>query len=536
MSSNTQYTNTMEDSVVFSNFVNFMNSYELNNPGDEDHYTQRLKIIAARSGQFVQFKVLDNGYYLVHTEHEVPVGGTMTIGKYTIDQLVPFRSALIKCDSTGVKLVNYTINRVKNISNTDFSSLTHQKYVSYEGTVILVYNDGGEWISRTTSCPSAFDSHFNTESSHGSSFVKVASMMRGLPETSVLSDVMEGLNVDNYYVFLLVSPETKYLCTYESDSNLINGSKVFMLNVRNADNHDVENTTVFESQSVIQQSDVDTMLGSTVNTTFAKKYLPLQGFIAKSDDGSIFRTFTPAYYYGSNQIPNHGSRGQNITFLHCYLKNSLSTYMEMNNIDDFGTVLSTCRSTILGLRNVLAFLFTSFTNFTVESVISTDGNSQIKKSYTKRNGDLYIALSEGEETKNIVDTYKRAVAMLQGYAVNGKTFTDAANLAEDVEHFIRTLANNQNKSMFQMVVTMLMNYNMFKTKLLTTIKSVNDSRKQIKKSFVQTIKEFNNRHDAAIESFVKMINEKVVSNVQESDNVVDVITKTVTTERSVDDL
>jgi hypothetical protein len=535
MSSNTQNINTTEDSVVFSNFINFMSSYELTNPGEENHYIQRLKIIAARSGQFVQFKVLDGGYYLVHTEHEVPISGTFVIGQYTIDQLVPFRSALIKCDSTGVKLVNYTINRVKSISNADFSTLAHQKYVSYEGTIILVYHNGDEWIARTTSCPSAFDSHFNTDSSHGSSFLKVASMMRGLPETSVLSDVMDGLSVENYYVFLLVSPETRYLCNYEGDSNFVNGSKVFMLNVRNADNYDVENTTVFESQPVIQQSDIDTMLSLTVNTTFAKKYLPLQGFIVKSDDGSIFRTFTHAYYYGSNQIPNHGIRRQHITFLHCYLKNSLSTYMEMNNLDDFGTVLATCRNTVLGLRNILAFLFTSFTNFTVESVNGTDGNSKIKKSYTKRNGDLYTALSEceGDETKNIVDTYKRAVAMLQGHAVNGKTFTDTANLADDVEHFIRTLANNQNKSVFQMIVTMLMNYNMFKTKLIATIKSINNARKQIKKSFVQTIKEFNNRHDAAIESFVAMVNDKVV---HESENDVDVVTRMVPNERSVDDL
>ncbi len=534
MSSNTENINTMEDSVVFSNFVNFMNSYELTNPGDEDHYIQRLKILAARSGQFVQFKVLDNGYFLVHTDHEVPNGGTFTIGEYTIDQLVPFRSALIKCDSTGVKLVNYTINRVKNISNADFSALSHQKYVSYEGTIVLVYNNGGEWVARTTSCASAFDSHFNTDSSHGSSFVKVASTMRGLPETSVLSDVMDGLSPDNYYVFLLVSPETRYLCNYDSDSNFVNGSKVFMLNVRNAENHDVENTTLFESPVVIEQTDIDTMLSSTDNTTFAKKYLSLQGFVAKSENGSIFRTFTPAYYYGSNQIPNHGN--QNITFLHCYLKNSLSTYMDMNNIDDYGTVLTTCRNTILGLRNVLAFLFSSFTNFTVESVNDTAGNSQIKKSYTKRNGDLYTALSEGEETKNVVDTYKRAVAMLQSYAVNGKTFTDAANLAEDVEHFIRTLANNQNKTMFQMVVNMLMNYNMFKTKLLTTIKSVNDTRKKMKKSFVQTVKEFNNKHDVAIETFVKMVGGHTLSSVQEAENVVDVVTRTVTSERNVDDL
>jgi len=307
-----------------------------------------------------------------------------------------------------------------------------------------------------------------------------------------------------------------------------------MLNVRNAENHDVENTTLFESPVVIEQTDIDTMLSSTDNTTFAKKYLSLQGFVAKSENGSIFRTFTPAYYYGSNQIPNHGN--QNITFLHCYLKNSLSTYMDMNNIDDYGTVLTTCRNTILGLRNVLAFLFSSFTNFTVESVNDTAGNSQIKKSYTKRNGDLYTALSEGEETKNVVDTYKRAVAMLQSYAVNGKTFTDAANLAEDVEHFIRTLANNQNKTMFQMVVNMLMNYNMFKTKLLTTIKSVNDTRKKMKKSFVQTVKEFNNKHDVAIETFVKMVGGHTLSSVQEAENVVDVVTRTVTAERNVDDL
>lgn len=506
MSSNIDYITTMQTTASYQKFFAFMNTHELDNASNENVFLQRLKVLSARSGQFVKFKVIDDGKYLVYTEHEVSTTGTNSIGQDTIDQLVPFRSAIIECDASSARLANYSINRVKNISNGDFASLPDDKFVksvAMEGTVIVVIHDGNKWTSRTTSCYDGDSSYFNSDISHGSLFVRVASKMRGLPETAVLSDVMEGFDVNNYYVFLLVSSETCHLCKYDNDC-------VYLLNVRDTENRNVENTTVFKSPDSISQVQIDELLNDDSNKVFNNKLLSIQGFVATDKEtGDIYRTYTNAYYIANSKIHNHSNKF--CTFLHCYLLNSLKVYAEMKNLEDYDTIQSMCRNTVSGLRNLLAYLFSTFTNLTIENqpCTSADGSVQYrtKKSYVKRNGDLYTALFEGDaDSKNVAETYKRVLAMLQGYALGQKSFNDASKLASDVEHFIRTLAYNQNKSSFKMVVTMLMNYEMFKTNLVSVVKSVNDRRKQSHLKNKVFLKEFNNNSEKDIVSFVQNIN------------------------------
>lgn len=516
MSSTAIPMNTSEDSVVFKNFLNFMASFELVKPSDESIGLQRLKVLASRSNQFVQFRDLGNSKYLVYTDHDLPIGATNKIGDLTIDELVGFRSAMIRCDDQDCSILNYTIKRVKALNNTDFITLTDMEhYVSYEGTILLVYHDGDEWKIRTTSCPDAYDSKFSSMFSHGQLFVnKLASQFK-LHANASLKDIMCSSSENMYYVFMLVADETKYLCDYSDE---FDNGKVFLLNVRNSMHEDltINPESPFASPVPISMEEIQTQLNDESNKTFNKQMLKLQGFMAKGPDGKLYRTFTGAYHYASNLIPNHSNHL--ITMFHCYLKNSLPTYLALHNMEETVTEhIHLTRGTGMGLRNLMAFLFSIFTNFTVQNVRVTDPKdgtvrNQMIKSYTKRNGDLYNQLFNTTDVKVLVvaNVYRKALAMLQNFARTSKDFTDAENLANDVDHFIRNLAFNS--TTFSIVTSMLFGYDTFKNHLLASTQVVNDTRKTLpqpqvkgRQNTVPQVKLFSNRFDENIEFFVSSV-------------------------------
>ena len=145
---------------------------------------------------------------------------------------------------------------------------------------------------------------------------------------------------------------------------------------------------------------------------------------------------------------------------------------------------------IAKIRNILAYLFTCFTTFTV----SNDGTNSVK-SYTKRNKDFYDALSNTSHSS----LFKQALAMLQTYSVSKKCkgFEDTSNLAKDVEYFIKYLG--QNSKSFEVFISLIYNYDDFKQHLLSVTASYN---KYVKK---QAIKAFFNKNDADIVNMKSLI-------------------------------
>jgi len=288
----------------FETFKQFISTYELQNSNSESPVVQRLKILCSESKNFVSFKIINPFEYIIFTEFESNQFGNISIGSYQLYDIVPFRSIIMKLDDeNNVTISNYTINRIQNVTTNSFLDMMvpHQAensndqgdeiiielptsvyaYESYEGTVVLASKDS-QWNIRTTSCPSAFNSVFSINRSHGDLFSEHC-ISNGYENWQSALDTLTSSYENCYFVFVVVNNESKYLCDYSNNSEFTNGSQVFLINVRTNDTHqemDITLQTTFKIPLKFNLSDVSQKLNVPINKTFDKEhFLSFQGFI-----------------------------------------------------------------------------------------------------------------------------------------------------------------------------------------------------------------------------------------------------------------
>jgi hypothetical protein len=484
----------------FNKLITFLTSYDLRSPSQDSIVLQRLKVLASSSKQYVGFKEIGNNSYQIYSSHEsIPLN--LKLGDETINDIIPSRSVVIDVDGTNVTIRNYSIMRLSNISNATFmdkmcagkiasqdtSQMTikyQNAYESFEGTTLVAHKSDDRWTIRTNSCPSAKDSYFITIKSHYELMTQIASP-DSQPIEEKLTDLQTSYGRDVYFVFVLVCTEQKYLCDYET-------SKIVLINVRDSSTHEdlpVEKHAGWYSISEsVSSDDVDKALNSEINKTFKNYYLPLQGFIIKDNDNKLFRTFTNAYEFGTKQVSNHG----NLLFdaLHSYMRGTFPALVTMRGLNEKSAreLAGHCKTVLNSVRNILGYLFTVFTSFSIEQedVIDENGNSiqRTKKSYTKKNLDFYKSLFV--QSNSCSQVFCKVLPLLQSYSINGKQFNSSSDIASSTEKFLRTLAYNDTS--MELFIDMLYQYKNFRFHLDTIVKNNNINYKRKKGYFV---KEYN---------------------------------------------
>ena len=469
-------------------FVNYLTSYELRSPNkDEDLILQRLKILASSSGQCVGFRRIDETTYQVFSSHE-HIPSNYKLGDIAIDDILPVRSVVFTIDNDTIRVLDYSINRVTNVTNDIFmakmyigkSSQEDEETVtvdyltaheSYEGTVLVARHTSSGWYIRTTSC-SANDSYFGSERSHYNMLTSI------VPEVKEkLTDLKTQFDRDVYFVFVLVANEQKYLCDYGT-------SKLILINVRDCETH--ENLPVqkladwYDTPVSVASDDVNNCLQLKCNTLFNDTYLGLQGYILTDYDGNLYRTFTQAYQYGCRRMGNHSSLF--INALECYLHNSFSTLVALKGISEENAkvLAGHCKVVLNGTRNLFAYMYTLFTTLQVKhNDVASRGHdnelprSTISKSFLKKNGSLYSEVFD--HRLQFTQSFCKLLAMLQKFSLSPKVFRQSSEMANDVEKFIRSLANNDDN--MHLLIDVLHNYITFKDHLVDVMKQYNTTQR-----------------------------------------------------------
>jgi len=484
------------------NFVDYLTTYELHSPNEENIVVQRLKVLTASSNQYIGFKCFtDNNKintYQVFSSHE-HIPNNYKLGEILIDDILPVRSVVFTVNSDNtIKILDYSIYRVTHVSNVDFlakmcisknedpisADTVMVDYLnaneSYEGTVLVARHDETDgWIIRTTSCL-AKDSYFASERSHYTMLTTIVpDVEEKLSELKHLVKDTYKREQDVYFVFVLVSSEQKYLCDYKS-------SKLILINIRDCDTHeDLPNdnklTNWYDVPAVVSSDEVNSNLRLEDNEVFNDTYLDLQGYILKNVDGKLYRTFTLAYQYGLRKMPNHASMF--INALHCYLRNSFTTFVKIKSISDKDAKLLAghCKLVLNGIRNLFAYMFTVFTTLRVKQNEILNANAEnadeenadeenadkktTSKTFVKKNDILFKKVFNS--SLPYIQTYARLLTIIQKYSLSSKMFKKSSELSMDVEKCLRILARNDND--FELFKDALHNYEMFKNHLVNSI-------------------------------------------------------------------
>lgn len=502
--------NTQFNLPTFNAFHKYITTYQVAVESQDNQFLQRLKILASASNQFVQFRLVKDSQYQIFTECELPSNINQTIGEYSLTELVPFRSMVVDF-SDGVKLLNYSIYRVKSLTNDDFlkkmrENQTFKTYPSYEGSVLVAHHNGVEWTLRTTSRSSANDSSFGAQHSYTELFNEVC-INKGFANWTSALDELKKQYDNHYFVFVLVSDEHKYICLYPQFK-----SEAFLINVRSTTtNIDVDfNQAVF---TVSNSVDVDFVQQSLQdNKKFDNKLLNLQGYVLKDPlTGQLYKTLTGAYFFASSQIPNYPNKF--LRFLHCFFKGSFPLFTTLYDVpkDESLIMFNQSKNTLNGIRNMVAYIFTLFTDFNLKSV--EDGVDEhnkpkfkMEKSYERRNSEFYAKLFDAKDSSvnDALQVYKRTLAATQKYSLKSKGFTDSSQLAQDIEKYLRTLAYNEKT--FTLFIDLLLNYEKFKNHLVAKTLEYNDSVSILRKQSGPLSKKHQNPQDAQKFRFVNLFN------------------------------
>jgi hypothetical protein len=464
----------------FIKFFEFIQTHPLSSPTSESVVLQRLKILASASNHFIKFRMIDDETYHIFSSHET-IGDDIVIGDVKVGTIVPFRSAIFTVKD-GFRFLDWSIRRITNILNVDFLTKINDPTIlaheSYEGTIIVARKNDNSWTFRTTSCHDASESYFGSEQSHYELFEKIAGQDLNI-KMDTLSEQYEG---NKYYVFVLVSKEQQHLCDYDK-------SKIILINVRDTITHDEsiikDPSDWYEVSKPVTCAEVLASLNS--EKTFNDSPLKIQGYVLQDSNMAMYRTYTCAYHYGSLQVPNHSNMLLNA--IHCYLRGSFMSLVKLKNIkeDESRILFGQAKQIIFGIRNLLAYMFTVFTKFSVKNVETTvNGNKSFKmtKSYDKLNGDFYTQLFKITEDTEYLQHYMKVLPLLQRYSIVSKGFTESTELALDTEKYLRTLAYDSNT--IQLFFDMLYNF----------------------KSFLEHLKSVTNDYNSKNSTKIKMFNFK----------------------------
>jgi hypothetical protein len=458
-------TNSTVTPSLFEPLLLYLTHYSLPRQTEENVFLQRLKVLASASHQFVKFKQLTDDHFLIYAEFEqtqaVP-NITVTVKKadtepiayqFSIDQLLPSRSVVVRCNENVASVENYTIKRVINVHPQVFHNAMlrtkRNAQISYEGTIIVAnHSESHEWTLRTTSCPDAFKSYYGSDVSHGQLFANLCQRNHQQEWTAVLDQMQTIYGKHSYFVFVLVAKDTQHVCQYP---NLTDGSDIFLISVRSELTHeeaDISNERLFRSSESLTLEEVGQSL--TDNSNFDGKMVNVQGFVVTDENGYLLRCLTGAYYYATTKFPHHSDSF--ISALHCFTLGSFHELVNMRNIDREASkkMFDQCSLTVKTISNMAAFLFTTFTRL---KIIPT-------RSYEKINGELYKVL----KMKCPTSIYLQVLPMLQTHAIKSSAaFTQLNQLSHDIENYIKSFG--QTKDGFQKVIDLMYAYNEFRDSL-----------------------------------------------------------------------
>ena len=468
----------------------FLMTYELYGTSTDAKVLQRLKILSALSHNHVNFKVLDpeNGIVLVYTrEDNFP--SDIYVNKISLDRIMQVRSAVLQLNDISFVVLDYSIPRVNDVSNDAFlkkmqgsdinseevSLKKNNAFVSYEGSVLVCNKVNGSWCIRTNACDNAFTSHYNHEMSHGLQFAKTCEYNNYGGEyewQEVLNKLAEKLP-NAYYVFVLVTPAQRYLCDYSgalgSLPNQLQNKEcdLFLVEARDTSTHAALDLSQQDIISVEQPVEYTTVLKNLdEERVFKNKPLSLQGYVIRTAEGELYRTYTNAYREGMQTIPHHDNPFYSA--LQCYMKRSLTELCEIKNMDEPSseTLKKSCATTFNSICNLIAYVFIVFTEFHVAEEIRTTETGDEKyyeKSFTKRNKALYDSMKSQAPTKHqklVVDAFFNMLAKIQGVAKNGKHgFINREYLISDIGNVLRFQANKTLD--FKRFMTLILGYNEF---------------------------------------------------------------------------
>ena len=440
----------------------FLKHFVLPHSSDESHVLQRLKLLSSASKQYVRFKVISNGQYLVYTEYDqAQVNPTFEVivadhlYKFDLYQLFPSRSVIVSETEDGCQLDNYSITRVINVNPQVFvDAMTRTgklAQAAYEGTTLVAYHTENGWKLRTTSCLDAFDSYYSSEKSHGELFEEVC--QRNFGKSS--SDMFDELSVtypDSYFVFVLVARECQHICDHVEFTD---GTEVILIHSRTNVTHVEHDVKVQQFFKTSAESNVQEVMQTLATEhQFADKFVQKQGFVLVDERGYLIRVLTGAYYFATTLVPMHNNAFE--TALHCYLLGTFHRFSAMQNMlpEVSKTLFDKCSITVSSVSNLLAFALTTFTNLDLRN-----------RSYRKVNGSVFQNLKKN-------NSYLRVLPMLQTHAIKSRVgFKDFKSLSHDVEMFVKSFGSS--KELFEQFLDLVCDYVSFQTDLNTCIEQFN---------------------------------------------------------------
>lgn len=497
-------------------FVNYLTNCQVDSQSSEPAVLQRLKILAANSNQLVGFKTLGDNTYQVFSSHE-NIPEHLKLNDVTLNAIVPYRSVVFQVDnSDNITILDYSIHRINNVPNDDFMQMlsandSYQAYESYEGTIIVARQTHGEWKIRTTSCIDAKNAYVGYQDK--TYYDMLTDIVPNIEQK--LSKLQAYYDTNVYFVFVLTSDENCHLCNYDQ-------KRLILINVRDCQTQNdlplIQHADWYQITATTATQDVSSALQLEKNIRFNSQMLELQGYIVKTDDGKLCRTFTNAYRYGLQQIPNYSNMF--LSVFNAYLKGTYPAFAALKNHSEEQqqTFMLQSRTVLKSVRNLFAYLYTMCTSLqiTYNNLVTQDGahKQQAVKTFKKKNYDLYNGLFADDKFQS----FAKLLAMLQKYSLNDRQFNNSSELAIDVEKFVRSLWRNDNT--LKLLFDVIYNYEQFCVRL-------HDVTTQLK-----IHKKFSNNLD---EEFGKILKEHIVKNTDQSgqvdDNTIAVVTKEIVVEQ-----
>lgn len=452
----------MTDSMI-SLFIEYCNKSLPSNEvvSKPEQVFQWLKILSSKSDNKVGFKRLGDRTFKVFTAYRLFQNNPPSFGGYHLNVLLPFRSMVIYVSDETIELKSYTVRQIMNTDNQSFTD--HMEVnrltasISYEGSVISVSCEEGNWTLNTTTQIAPMEVEEEDDGSLFCSFRKACTVKQ-------LNDLRE-LYPNHTFAFVLTN-HNRYLCDYSEE---FNGPTAILIGIRDRNSKEVNfNQDIFKTSKNVSVEEIKAFFAEKENNFFTNNYLNLQGFVMTDANGNVFRTFTRAYHAGTIKVPNNPNFF--LSALQSYLRGSLHIYLQFKNrLLEYDEIKRDCSNVANAIRSVVQFIFMNFTDMKYMNVSGT-----WKKSYSKLNEAAYASLFSGYETDKQV--YKKVLAGIQSFSIKNKMnlFNNPMRLETDTYSYIRTLAEKD--SDFDLVVEMYLNYQSFKLNIFQTFGNVYNNK------------------------------------------------------------
>jgi hypothetical protein len=409
---------------------------------------QWLKLLSFKSDNKVGFRLLSERRFVVFTAYRLFQNNPPSFGGYPLNILLPFRSMCITVTDDDIELCNYTVKQIINTDNESFIKLMEDENrvasVSYEGSVVVAFKEGDSWTFRTTTRTSSSEIEYDELNTTLFNKFKGACTVEQL-------DALHELYPNHSFAFVLTNSD-RYLCDY---SQVFNGPTVILIGVRDSNSLEVQfEQNIFRTSTIVDVNQVKTFFAMQEHNYFTNNYLNLQGFVFTDANGRVFRTFTRAYHAGTIKVPNNPNFF--LGALQSYLRGSLHIYLQFkNHLEDYDEIKADCSNVANGIRSIVQFLFSYFTDLKFNNL-----SGIWKKSFDKLNGEAYTALFN--DNKDGKSSYKKVLAGVQSFAIKNRMnlFNNPGRLETDVYSYVRTLAEKD--SDFELIIEIFSNYQSFR--------------------------------------------------------------------------